>query len=498
MSEARVYHNWIGGEWVASGSGETFENRNPADTRELIGYFQASTAADVDLAVQAASAAFRHWRLVPAPQRGEVLLRLGQVLQARKEEYARDMTREMGKPLKETRGDVQEAIDMAFFMAGEGRRLHGVTTPSEMPNKFQMSTRQPLGVCGLITPWNFPMAVPSWKILPALICGNTVVIKPAEDTPLTMLHLAEALHEAGLPPGVFNVVTGDGPTAGQPLVEHPGVRAISFTGSTQVGKLVNGLAAPQLKRVTLELGGKNPIIVMEDADLELALDGILWGAFGTTGQRCTATSRLIVHRAVAARLSGALVERARVLRLGNGLVPQTEIGPQINAQQVETTLRYLGTARDEGANFRCGGQRVSEGEMAHGYFVAPTILDRVAPTMTVAREEIFGPVLSIIEVDGFEAALEIANDVEYGLSASIYTRDVNRAFQAMRDLETGIVYINAPTIGAEIHLPFGGTKATGNGHREAGQAVLDFYSEWKSIYVDYSGQLQRAQIDNRE
>jgi acyl-CoA reductase-like NAD-dependent aldehyde dehydrogenase len=387
---------------------------------------------------------------------------------------------------------------MLYFMGSEGRRLHGTTTPSELPNKFQMSVRQPLGVCGLITPWNFPMAIPSWKMLPALITGNTVVIKPAEDTPLSTFNLVQCLVDAGLPPGVVNIVTGHGPSAGQPLIEHPDVAVVSFTGSTATGKLVTKLAAERMKRVSLEMGGKNAMIVLDDADLDLAIEGLVWGAFGTTGQRCTATSRLIAQRGVAEQLTERVVERANALRVGNGLSPEAQVGPQINQKQLDQTLRYIQVGQDEGATLRCGGKRLTEGDYAHGFFVQPTVFSGVKPSMRIAQEEIFGPVLSVITVDSFDEALEVANGVAYGLSASVYTRDVNNAYRAMRDLYTGIVYINAPTIGAEIHLPFGGTKATGNGHREAAQQGLDVFSEWKSVYVDFSGGLQRAQIDNAE
>lgn len=496
MAAPATYLNLIGGEWVASSSGKTFENRNPADTRDIVGLFQESNAQDVAAAVAAAQVAYPAWRLVPAPKRGEIIFRAAQLLIERKEQYARDMTREMGKVLKETRGDVQEAIDMAFFMAGEGRRLYGQTTPSEMANKFQMSVRMPLGVCGLITPWNFPMAIPSWKILPALVAGNTVVIKPASDTPLSTLNLVQALVDAGVPPGVLNIVTGSGGSVGEPLISHPAVKVVSFTGSTEIGSRVARTGAEHMKHVSLEMGGKNPIIVMEDADLDLALDGILWGAFGTTGQRCTATSRLIAHRAVVEQLATRLTERATTLRIGNGLDESIEMGPSINLRQLETVLDYIEVGKNEGARLLCGGQRLQSGPHAHGFFIEPTIFSDVKRTMRIAQEEIFGPVLSIIPVDSFAEAIDVANDVPYGLSSAIYTRDVNRAFTAMRDLYTGIVYINAPTIGAEIHLPFGGTKGTGNGHREGGLQVLDVFTEWKSVYVDFSGALQRAQIDN--
>jgi acyl-CoA reductase-like NAD-dependent aldehyde dehydrogenase len=492
-----TYKNLIGGEWVASASGKTFENRSPADTSDLIGLFQDSDERDVQAAVAAAAAAYKQWRLVPAPKRGEILFRAGQILLERKEQYARDMTREMGKVLKETRGDVQEAIDMLFYMAGEGRRQYGQTTPSEMPNKFQMSIRQPLGVCGMITPWNFPMAIPSWKILPALILGNTVVIKPAPDTPLSMYNFADALREAGLPAGVLNIVTGYA-APGEALIKHPDVKVVSFTGSTSTGSKVARMSAEGMKHFSLEMGGKNPCIVMEDADLDLVVEGVLWGAFGTTGQRCTATSRLIAHRSVAGELAERLAAKAQAIKVGNGLEDGMEMGPSINQMQLDKVLSYVQIGRDEGAELVCGGARLADGPYAKGFFHEPTIFTNVKRSMRIAQEEIFGPVLSIIPIDSFAEAIDVANDVAYGLSASIYTRDVNRTFAAMRDLNTGIVYVNAPTIGAEIHLPFGGTKGTGNGHREAGTQVLEIFSEWKSIYIDYSGSLQRAQIDNAE
>jgi aldehyde dehydrogenase (NAD+) len=408
------------------------------------------------------------------------------------------MTREMGKVITEARGDVQEAIDMMYFMAGEGRRLYGQTTPSEMPNKFQMSVRVPLGVCGLITPWNFPMAIPSWKILPALILGNTVVIKPAEDAPLSTFNFVQCLLDAGLPPGVINIVTGYGPEAGEPLVRHPDVSVVSFTGSTAVGHHITKVAAETMKHISLEMGGKNGIIVLDDADLDLVVDGVLWGAFGTTGQRCTASSRLIAHHSTADALGRKLAAKAEAITVGSGLDERVTMGPSINAEQYKTVCEYVAVGKQEGATVVTGGEPLTSGAYAHGYFHQPTIFGNVAPTMRIAQEEIFGPVTTIIPVDSLDEAIAVANGVKYGLSSSIYTRDVNKAFRAMRDLDTGIVYVNAPTIGAEIHLPFGGTKATGNGHREGGIQALDVFSEWKSIYVDFSGGLQRAQIDNAE
>src|SRR5256714_2466683 len=493
-----VYKNFIDGEWVESSTGETFENRNPADTRDVVGVFQKSAKADVDAAVDAAKRAFQKWRLVPAPRRAEIVFRAAEILIERKEEYARDMTREMGKVLAETRGDVQEAIDAAYYNAGEGRRLFGPTVPSEMPNKFAMAVRQPIGICGMITPWNFPMAISSWKLLPAIVCGNPCVIKPAQDTPLSTFNLVRALTDAGLPKGVINVVSGFGAEVGTPIAEHADVRAISLTGSSAVGRIIGGIAAKSFKHCSLELGGKNPMIVLDDANLDLAIEGGLWGAFGTTGQRCTATSRIIVQKGVYREFSERLVGRAKKLKVGNGLDETVQMGPAINEKQLQTDLNYVEIAKNEGAKLVCGGNRLDKGDYQYGWFMEPTVFTDVDPKMRIAQEEVFGPVVSIIPCDGLDDAIEIANGIEYGLSSALYTKDVNKAFAAIRDLETGITYINAPTIGAEVHLPFGGTKATGNGHREGGIGAIDFYSEWKSVYVDYSDRLQRAQIDRPE
>ncbi len=492
-----TYENLIGGVWMPAKSGRTFLNLNPADHSDVVGAFPSSYVDDVDLAVAAAKKAFATWRLVPAPKRAEILFKAGILLQERKEEYARDMTREMGKVLAETRGDVQEAIDEAFYVAGEGRRLFGVTTPSELQSKFAMSVRMPVGVVGMITPWNFPMAIPSWKIFPALVAGNTCVIKPAEDTPLSTLNLVKTLMDAGLPPGVVNIVFGFGPEAGAPLVSHKDVRAISFTGSSEVGSLVGQRAAATFKPVSLEMGGKNAQIVLDDANLELALDGAIWGAFGTTGQRCTATSRILLQKGIAEKFTTEFVARAKALVVGAGLDEATQVGPQVNAQQIETSARFVKIALDEGAKLLTGGQALTAGPHAKGHFFEPTVFGGVNASMRIAREEVFGPVVSLIEFNTFEEAVEIANSIEYGLSTALYTKDVNRAFAAMRDLEAGITYINAPTIGAEVHLPFGGIKRTGNGHRE-GLGAIDFFTTWKAVYVDYSDKLQRAQIDNAE
>jgi alpha-ketoglutaric semialdehyde dehydrogenase len=490
----RTFGHRIGGRWVRAASGKTFENRNPADTSELLGVFAEGGGQDVEAAVAAAREAFPRWRDLPAPKRGEILYRCAEILVRRKEEFAQDATREMGKVLAETRGDVQEAIDMTYYMAGEGRRQFGQTTPSELPNKFQMSVRMPVGVAGLIAPWNFPMAIPSWKMMPALILGNTVVIKPAPDTPLSTFNLVEALEEAGLPPGVVNVVTGGG-EPGAALAAHADVPIVSFTGSTQTGRKVSEACASRFKHCHLEMGGKNVILVMEDADLDLAVDGAVWGGFGTTGQRCTAASRVVVHKDVYAKFIQAFVERAKALRVGNGLDEKVQMGPLINQAQREKVQGYVKVGRDEGARLLTGGQPLATGAHERGWFHEPTVFGDCAPTMRVAREEIFGPVVSVVPVGSLDEAIAVGNSVDYGLSASIYTRDVNKAFKAMREMYTGIFYVNAPTIGAETHLPFGGTKNTGNGHREACTQALDVFSEWKSIYIDYSGGLQRAQID---
>jgi aldehyde dehydrogenase (NAD+) len=492
----RVYKNFINGEWVESRSGQAYENRNPANTDELIGMFVSSNSEDVDLAVDAAKEAYKTWRLVPAPKRAEILYRAAELLLQRKEDFSKDMTREMGKVLAETRGDVQEAIDMTYYMAGEGRRLFGQTTPSELPNKFAMSVRQPIGVCGMITPWNFPMAIPSWKMMPALISGNTVVLKPAEDTPLSSYHLVQVLTEAGVPHGVINLVSGNGPEAGAPLSQHKQVPVISFTGSSSVGRIIASAAAPDFKHVSLEMGGKNIIIVMDDANLDLAVDGAVWGGFGTTGQRCTAASRVAVHKSVYREFVDRFVSRVKSLRVGNGLESSIDMGPCINEQQLKTVMEYVEIGKLEGAKLLTGGNRLDDGAHAKGWFHAPTVFGDVNPKMRIAQEEIFGPVVSVIPIHDFDEAINVANDVPYGLSASIYTRNVNQAFAATRDLFTGIVYVNAPTIGAETHLPFGGTKQTGNGHREAAIAAIDFFTEWKTLYIDYSDKLQRAQIDN--
>ncbi len=491
-----TFKNFIAGEWTASASGDEFENRNPADHDDLIGRFPRSGPEDVQRAVESARRGFELWRRTPAPARGDVLRRTGELLVERKEEIARAMTREMGKVLQETRGDVQEGIDTAFYAASEGRRLFGHTVPSELRDKWAMSFRRPIGVAGLITPFNFPLAIPTWKMFPALACGNAVIFKPAAEVPHSGTLLVEILLDAGLPPEVVQLVHGHGTEVGVALVEHPDVPVISFTGSTATGTQIGEVCGRMHKRLSLEMGGKNAQIVLPDADAELALDGVLWGAFGTTGQRCTATSRLLLHDAIHDAFLDRLVERVSALRLGDGLKDDTDVGPLINQKALDKVVRYVDIAREEGNEVLCGGRTPGRKELEGGFFYEPTILRGVRPGSRLACEEVFGPVLSVIRFGELDEAIRINNEVEYGLSSSVYTRDVLAAFRVMNELDNGITYINAPTIGAEAHLPFGGVKKTGNGHREGGWEVYDFYSETKVVYVDYSGKLQRAQIDN--
>ena len=493
---AKKFQNYIDGKWVDSKSGRTFENRNPANWDEVVGTFPLSNKEDVEVAVRAARKAYDSWRLVPAPKRGDIMRKVGDILTARKEEIAKQMTREMGKVLAETRGDVQEGIDTAYYASSEGRRLFGHTVPSELPNKFNMAMRVPIGVAGVVTPWNFPMAIPTWKIFPALLSGHTVVFKPASDTPATATSLVEILLEAGVPEGVINIVHGGGGEVGMGIVGHPDVDLVSFTGSTVVGKKISEVAAGTLKRVSLELGGKNAQLVMGDADLDLALEGVLWGAFGTTGQRCTATSRLLLDERIYDKFVDMLVTRTRKLRLGSGLLPDVDVGPCINEGQRKTVQEYVEIGLKEGARLGTGGHVPKGNGLEKGWFHEPTIFLDVRPNHRIAQEEIFGPVLSVIKVGSLREGVEILNGTIYGLSSSVYTKDVNSAFQAIRDIKAGITYINAPTIGAEAHMPFGGVKQTGNGHREGGWTVYDFFTEWKTVYVDFSGGLQRAQIDN--
>ena len=479
-------------------SGETFESTSPANG-ETIGIFPRSGAEDVDRAVAVAKEAFAEWRLVPAPKRGEILFRLARLLEQEKPALTDLMTHEMGKVKAEAGGDVQEAIDITYYMAGEGRRLFGQTTPSELRDKWNMSIRQPIGVVGAITPWNFPVAIPSWKLIPALVCGNTVVLKPADGHARARRALRRAARRSRASRAASSTSsTAAASTVGERLVRHPDVRVITLTGSRETGVEVLKAAAETLTHVHLELGGKNAIIVLDDADLDLAVDGILWSAFGTSGQRCTAASRVIVQQGAYDELQKRLVERVEKLRLGPGWEDDTDIGPVINRAALEKIDSYTGIGKDEGAKLLTGGEIATDGDLGKGFFYRPTIFADVDPQMRIAQEEIFGPTTALIPVGDLDEAIRVSNGIKYGLSSSIFTRDVNAAFRAMRDLEAGITYVNAGTIGAEVHLPFGGTKDTGNGHREAGQAALDVFTEWKSIYVDYSGRLQRAQIDTEQ
>ncbi|WP_342560185.1 aldehyde dehydrogenase family protein [Psychrobacillus sp. FSL W7-1457] len=485
--------NFINGKWQ-EGEASYTAVLNPANGEQLA-EVRMSTKEDVDAAVEAAVKAQKKWALVPAPKRADYLYEIGRLMKERKEHLAQVLTKEMGKVIEEGRGEVQEGIDMAFYMAGEGRRLFGETTPSELADKFAMSVRAPIGVVGLITPWNFPVAIATWKSFPALVAGNAFIWKPATETPMMAYEMAKIFEEVGLPSGVANVVFGSGSEVGTAMIEHKDVKVISFTGSTDTGSKVAELGGRHLKKVSLEMGGKNAVIVMEDADLNLAVDGILWSAFGTAGQRCTACSRVIVHKDVKKKLEKMLLERMEKLTIGDGMDETVKVGPVINKAALEKIHSYIQIGKEEGANLVVGGTILQDGDLAKGNYYAPTLFTDVKPDMRIAQEEIFGPVVSLIEVESLEEAIEVNNGVKFGLSSSIFSRDINKIFRAQRDLDTGIVYVNAGTTGAEIHLPFGGTKGTGNGHRDSGVAALDVYTEWKSIYIDYSGKLQRAQID---
>ncbi|MFJ7982034.1 aldehyde dehydrogenase family protein [Lysinibacillus xylanilyticus] len=486
--------NYIGGEWITHSHLQSIVVTNPANGEQLA-TIPLSTESEVDEAVAVAKQAQKNWALVPAPKRADYLYAIGQKMKEKKEHLATVLTKEMGKVIEEARGEVQEGIDMAYYMAGEGRRLFGETTPSELANKFAMSVRAPIGVVGLITPWNFPVAIATWKSFPAIVAGNTFIWKPSNETPMMAYEMGKIFEEVGLPGGVANIVFGTGPTVGTALIEHPDVKVISFTGSTTTGSKVAELGGKHLKKISLEMGGKNAVIVMDDADLQLATEGILWSAFGTAGQRCTACSRVIVHKDVREELEKRLLDEMQKLTIGDGLGDGVKIGPVINKAALEKINHYVQIGKQEGATLLAGGRILSEPPYDKGFYYEPTLFTNVKPDMIIAQEEIFGPVVSLIEVASLDEAIEVNNGVRFGLSSSIFSQDVNTIFRAQRDLDTGIVYVNAGTTGAEIHLPFGGTKGTGNGHRDSGIAALDVYTEWKSIYVDYSGKLQRAQID---
>ena len=492
-----IYKNYVGGAWMECATRKTFDNVDPAHTDKVIATFQDSAPVDVDRAVEYAHDAFKMWKHTPAPKRGEILFKAAAILERDKECIAKQMTQEMGKCIAETRGDVQEAIDMAYYAAGEGRRMAGEVVPSELNNKWCMSRKEPIGVIGAITPWNFPIAIPSWKAFPALVAGNTMVIKPAEDTPWSVIKLAEVFHEAELPAGVFNVVTGYGPTAGTPLLTNDKVKMISFTGSTATGKIVATTCAEQMKPYSLEMGGKNGIVVMNDADLDLAVDGVVWGAFGTTGQRCTACSRVIVHEDVHEEFIEKLVAKTKSLSLGDGNIDKTDVGPLINEKALRKVSGYVEDAKQRGFQPLVGGYEIkSPNEDVNGWFYEPTIFDNVDINDTLMQEEIFGPVVAVTTFTNTNEAIWMLNNTCYGLSAAVYTSNVNFAFTALNEIETGLCYINASTIGAEIQLPFGGIKGTGNGHRDAGSSMIDNCTEWKSCMVDYSGKVQKAQIDH--
>jgi len=484
-----TYKNYVNGNWVASDSGKIFSSLNPAD-ESIVGHFQASTRADVRHAIASASTAFSSWRDTPAPSRAKYLWKMRDLLIKNKERLACLIVLEMGKVIAEARGDVQEAIDVFEYMAGEGRRLFGNTTPSELKDKFAMTVRMPVGVVGLITPWNFPIAIPAWKSAAALICGNSIVWKPSSDTPLCAVEFAKLIDEAGFPKGVFNMVTGSGWEIGDEIVRHQMIRGISFTGSRETGEHI--LRNAGVKKIGLELGGKNAIIILEDADLDLAVDGVVWGAFGTTGQRCTSASRVIVHEKIKSLFEKKLLARVKNLKVGEGI--HHDIGPLINLKAVEKSARYVQIGLDEGAKLLFGGKPLNV--HGKGFFFQPTIFTDCKSEMRICQDEIFGPVLSIIPVKSFDEAIRVSNSVSYGLSSAIYTADIQKAFRAINKLEAGLTYVNSSTIGSECHLPFGGVKGTGNGMREAGIHGIDEFSEIKTVYFDYSGKLQKATIDD--
>jgi aldehyde dehydrogenase (NAD+) len=490
----RELRNYIGGRWEDAASGQRLESVNPARRSEVLATFPRSDPADVDAAVEAAAAAYPAWLKTPVPRRADYLLRAGLILEQRKEELSELMTREMGKTLPESRADVQEGIDFCFYMAGEGRRFFGHTMPAELPSKFSMTVRHPVGVVGLITPWNFPLAIPLWKIAPAIVAGCTSVFKPAEDTPLLATILVEIFESVGLPPGVLNVVHGLGEEAGAPLVTHPGVRAISFTGSLEVGRQIAETCGRLMKRCSMELGSKNAMIVMPDADLDLAVESAAWGAFATAGQRCTSTSRIITLDEGREVFTERLLERVAGMKVGSGLDPDVELAPVINESQKKRVLDYIAIGKAEGATVLTGGTELTGPGYDDGNFLRPTVFGGMTAGMRIAQEEIFGPVTGIIAAADLDEAIRIANSTQYGLSCAVYTRDITSTFKAIGDLEFGVVYVNAPTIGAEVQLPFGGMKATGNGHREAGPQALDEFTEWKAVSVDFSGKVQKAQM----
>src|SRR5919198_2122833 len=489
-----TYRNFIGGAWVESASSRTFENVNPANTDDVIGVVRLSTREEARRAVEAAPGAFRAWRATPAPARGRIVARAARLMEEDRENLARLLTREEGKTVSEARGELQRSINVAEFVAGEARRMRGETIQSELPSNFAYTIRQPHGVVAVVTPWNFPVAIPVWKIAPALVAGNTVVFKPATNTPGTATRLVEIFAEAGLPAGVLNLILGSGSEAGDEIVNHRAVRAISFTGSNGVGIKLYEQAARRGVRVQCEMGGKNPVVVLEDADMNLAVESAAQGAFGSTGQRCTATSRAVVVESVADEFVSRIVERAKSLRIGDGMNPETEVGPIVDSSQFKSVLRYMDIGREDGAELVCGGEAADGAGLRKGFFIKPTVFDRVTPDMRIAREEIFGPVLSVLRVKDFDEAMLVANDSEYGLSSSIFTNDAARIFRFVEEIETGMTHINSPTTGGEAHIPFGGIKSTGIGDFEQGSTALDFYTELKVVYVDYTGRKREGNL----
>ncbi|HEY0320237.1 MAG TPA: aldehyde dehydrogenase family protein [Pyrinomonadaceae bacterium] len=489
-----IYRNFINGEWAESTSSKTADNINPANTDDLIGTIKQATREESRRAVEAAHEAFRMWRTTPAPQRGRIVGRAARLMEEHKEELAQLLTREEGKTISESRGELQRSINVAEFCAGESRRMNGETIQSELPANFAYTIKQPLGVVACVTPWNFPVAIPVWKIAPALVAGNTVVFKPASLTPATATRIVELFEEAGIPGGVLNLIIGSGSEAGDEIINHPAVKAVSFTGSNQIGIRLYEEVSRRGGKVQCEMGGKNPVVVLEDADMDLAVESTAQGAFGSTGQRCTATSRAIVVNDVADQFVERLVQRANSLRIGAGNDPQTDIGPSVDENQFKTVLSYIDVGREDGAKMLCGGERASGDGLDKGYFVKPTVFDHVTPEMRIAREEIFGPILSVLRVKDFEEALQVANDSEYGLSSSIFSNDATRIFRFVDEIETGMTHINSPTTGGEAHIPFGGIKATGIGDREQGSTALDFYTDLKVVYVDYTGRKREGNL----
>jgi aldehyde dehydrogenase (NAD+) len=489
-----VYRNYINGEWIESVSNKTTENINPANTDDIIGTVKLSTREEARAAVEAAANAFHSWRTTPAPTRGKIVARFAQILEREKESTAQLLTREEGKTVAESRGELQRSINVADFCAGEARRLNGETIQSELPLNFAYTIKQPLGVVACITPWNFPVAIPVWKIAPALVAGNTVVFKPATITPATATRIVELFEEAGMPKGVLNLIIGSGSEAGDEIINHAAVKAISFTGSNGVGIRLYEQASRRGAKVQCEMGGKNPVVVLEDADMDLAVESTAQGAFGSTGQRCTATSRAVVVNEIADEFVKRIVEKAKSLRIGDGMNPNTDVGPSVDESQFKTVLDYINIGKEDGATLMCGGAKAEGEGLDKGYFVQPTVFDNVMPDKRIAREEIFGPVLSVQRVKNFDEAMRVANDCEYGLSSSIFSNDASRIFRFVDEIETGMTHINSPTTGGEAHIPFGGIKATGIGEREQGSTALDFYTELKVVYVDYTGRKREGNL----